>query len=136
MKVKLDEKAIMPTRAHSTDAGLDIYSPEKVSIPPKGSKTIDTGVHIELPKGTAGILKSRSGLNINHNIINTGVIDEGYTGSIAVKLYNHGDRWYKVKRGDKISQLLIVPILIPELEIVDKLDETDRGNNGFGSTGR
>ena len=85
---------------------------------------------------TAGFIKSKSGLNVKHNLTSDGVIDVGYTGSICVKLYNHGDKPYQVERGDKISQLVVVKIETPELELVDELEETDRGNNGFGSTGR
>lgn len=136
MKIKLDEKAFMPTRAHETDAGLDIYSPINVVVPCWGSVCIDTGVHIELPPNSAGFLKSKSGLNVKHGITSEGVIDVGYTGRIAVKLYNHTDNDYLVQRGDKISQLVILPILIPTLELADELEETERGNGGFGSTGR
>ena len=136
MKVKLDKGAIMPTRAYETDAGLDLYSPECVNLPPKWSVTIDTGVHVELPKNTVGMVKSKSGLNVKHGIQSEGVIDVGYTGSIRVKLYNHSGKWYQVNKGDKISQLVILPILTPDLELVDELDETERGNNGFGSSGR
>lgn len=82
------------------------------------------------------MLKSKSGLNVNHDITSEGVIDEGYTGSICIKLYNHGGARYHVKAGDKISQLVILPVLHPELELVDALDETERGDNGFGRTGR
>lgn len=74
--------------------------------------------------------------NVNHNITSDGTIDMGYTGSIRVKLYNHGKEDYQVMAGDKISQLVIVPILTPTLEWVENLEETERGNNGFGSTGR
>lgn len=81
-------------------------------------------------------MKSKSGLNVNHGIIGEGVIDAGYTGSIKVKLYNLSDRGYEFKRGDKIIQLVILPILTPELEQVDSLKETDRGSNGFGSSGK
>lgn len=136
MRVMLDEGAIMPTRAYATDAGLDLYSPDTVVIPPRYAITIDTGVHVELPRNTVGMVKSKSGLNVKHGIQSEGVIDVGYTGSIRVKLYNHSERGYKVTRGDKISQLVILPILTPELELVDELDETERGSGGFGSTGR
>lgn len=136
MRIVIDENAFMPTRAHETDAGLDLYSPIDITVPARGSAIIDTGVHIQLPKGTAGFLKSKSGLNVHHNITGEGVIDVGYTGSIAVKLYNHGDMDYQVRRGDKISQLVIVQIVTPHLMAVDKLDDSERGDNGFGSTGR
>lgn len=136
MKIKLDPGAIMPTRAHPTDAGLDLYAREAQIVPAKESAVFDTGVHVELPKGTAGFLKSKSGLNVNHGLTSEGVIDVGYTGSITVKLYNHSGHDYKVEAGDKISQLVIVPIYTPHLRVVDDLEDTDRGDNGFGSTGR
>lgn len=135
MKVKLDEFALMPERAHPTDAGLDLRSPCDVTVHAGGSAVIDTGVHTELPFGTVGLLKSRSGLNVRHGILSEGVIDEGYTGSIRVKLYNHSGEDYEVRRGDKITQLVILPVVIPELEAVDELCETERGDGGFGSTG-
>lgn len=136
MKIMLDEGTIMPTKAHETDAGYDIYAREGKIVPARGSAIFDTGVHIELPYGSVGMLKSKSGLNVKHGITSEGVIDVNYTGSIVVKLYNNSDTDYEVKQGDKISQLVVMPILMPELELVDRLDETGRGNNGFGSSGR
>lgn len=136
MKIKLDENAKMPTRAHETDAGLDIYARETKTILVGDSAIFDTGVHIEIPAGYVGFLKSKSGLNVNCGITSEGVIDCGYTGSVVVKLYNNGDDDYTVNAGDKISQLVLLPILIPELELVDTLEDTDRGNGGFGSTGK
>ena len=136
VKIKLDEGAKMPTRAHSTDAGLDLYAMDEQIISAKESAIFDTGVHIELPEGTVGFLKSKSGLNVKHGITGEGVIDVGYTGSIKVKLYNNSGKDYRVKAGDKISQLVILPILTPSLELVDELDESERGENGFGSSGR
>lgn len=137
MKVKLDAGAKMPTKAHPTDAGFDIYSREMQIVPAKESATFDTGVHIELPPNTVGMLKSKSGLNLNHGIVSEGVIDVGYTGSIKVKLYNHNDYNYIVEVGDKISQLVILPLVdVGDLEVVKSLEKTDRGNNGFGSSGK
>lgn len=136
IKVKLDEGAKMPTRAHSTDAGLDIYAREGQIIPARQSVKFDTGVHVELPEGTVGFLKSKSGLNVSFGLTNTGVIDVGYTGSIVAKLYNNSDEDYEVKAGDKISQLVILPILTPTPYLVDSLEESERGDNGFGSSGR
>lgn len=135
MKVKLDGAKI-PTRAHETDAGLDLYARETAIIYAKENHIFDTGVHIELPKNTVGFLKSRSGLYMNHGITSEGVVDEGYVGSIRVNLVNHSDTPYVVNKGDKISQLVIIPILKPELEIVDSLEDTERGENGFGSSGK
>lgn len=136
MKIKLDPGAYMPERAHSADAGYDLRSPIKCRLYAGEAVVIDTGVHVEIPVGYAGMLKSKSGLNVKHDIVGEGVIDSGYTGSIRVKLYNHGSESYMIEVGDKISQLVILPIIMPELELVEELEETDRGNNGFGSTGR
>ena len=138
-KVALDEGAVAPTRAHDTDAGLDLYLPtnhEPVVLRRGDSLVIDTGVHIEIPVGCAGIIMSKSGLNINFGITSTGVIDAGYTGSIRVKLYNLGSNDYRFEAGDKISQILILPVLLWGVEVVDKIGGGERGDNGFGSTGR
>lgn len=136
MKIMLDEGAIMPSRAHESDAGLDLYARDSQIVCAKESAWFDTGVHIELPPGTVGFIKSKSGLNVKHGLTSEGVIDVGYTGSIVVKLYNHSGYDYKVNKGDKISQLVILPILTPALELVDTLEETERGSNGFGSSGK
>lgn len=136
MNIKLEKWAYMPERAHSTDAGADLRTPHDVIIMPKGSAVIDTGVHIELPPNTVGMIKSKSGLNVKHGITSEGVVDVGYTGSIVVKLYNHSEKPYFFNAGDKISQLVVMPILTPTFEQVDEFEETERGNNGFGSSGR
>lgn len=135
MKVKLDEGAFMPERAHVLDAGLDLRSPVAVTVPAKGSAVIDTGVHVAIPMGYVGMLKSKSGLNIKNGITSEGVIDAGYTGAIIAKLYNNGDEDKTIERGNKVTQLVIIPIVSPELQVVDELPETPRGDNGFGSTG-
>lgn len=136
MKVIIDEGAYVPERAHSTDAGLDLRSPIDVEISPGGSAVIDTGVHVEIPDGCAGELISKSGLNVKHSLISTGLIDHGYTGSIVVKLYNFGSKAYQVHKGDKVSQLVVYPVRFDAVERVDSFEkETERGNAGFGSTG-
>lgn len=138
MKVVLDFRAFMPERAHATDAGLDLFAPEDVLVPAHGSAVINTGVHMELPPGTCGLLVSKSGLNVKYGITSTGLIDEGYTGAIAVKLYNNSDKDYPVYRGDKVSQLVILRVYgwTEELELATSLNASERGNKGFGSTGR
>lgn len=157
MKIVLDEGiGRMPTRAHTYDGGLDLYAPVDVVIPatetmvvcdpfrlgpPRtetiiGSAVIDTGVHVQIPECCVGFIKSKSGLMVNHGILTDGTIDCGYTGSIKVKLFNHGGSKYEVKKGDKIAQLVIVPCVLLPLEEVDSLGKTARGNGGFGSTGR
>ena len=135
MKIKLDPGAFCPTRAHEDDAGLDLYAMEDKIVRACGSAKFYTGVHIQLPPDTVGMIKSKSGLNVKYGITSEGVIDVGYTGGIVVKLYNNSGTDYRVKRGDKISQLVILPILRPALEIVEELDEAERGDKGFGSTG-
>ena len=137
MKVKLDAGAYMPTRGHETDAGLDIRAKDGQIVCAKESAIFHTGVHVKLPHGCAGVVISKSGLNVNHDITSTGLIDEGYDGEIVIKLYNHGGYDYKVEAGDKISQLVVIPVLYEDIEIVDDLEQkSDRGSNGFGSTGR
>ena len=123
MRIKVAAHAITPTRAHPTDGGLDLYTFCSVTVPPKGSAVIDTGV-------------SKSGLNVKRDITSTGLIDEGYTGTIKVKVYNHGYEPYTFQAGEKVSQLLVFPVLYPTLEIVDELSESPRGENGYGSTGQ
>ena len=137
MKVKLDPGAKLPERAHPDDAGLDLFAIEGKMIYKGRAETFDTGVHIALPPNTFGKIESKSGLNVNHGVVSCGgVIDRGYTGSIRVKLYNFGEAHYRVRKGDKIAQLIIQPCLTPELELVEELEDTERGAGGFGSTGR
>lgn len=134
MRVKLDDGAMLPHRAHATDAGADLFAPHDVVIPARGSMTVDTGVHVELPGGTVGMLKSKSGLNVKCNIIGEGTIDEGYGGSIVVKLYNLGDFDVKLPAGSKISQLVVLPVLYPRIVQADEIAAGPRGSNGFGSS--
>ena len=137
MKVSLDEGAIIPTRAYAADAGLDIRTPERRVIHGRCREVIDTGVHVEIPPGYVGFLKSKSGLMCKHGITSEGTIDSGYTGSIRVCLFNHSDVPYIVNKGDKVSQLVILPILTPEVEEVEEIQGIgERGSGGFGSTGK
>ena len=136
MRIMLDAGAYAPERAHKTDAGLDIKSPKDTVVPAHGSRLIGTGVHIELPENTVGMLKSKSGLNVKHGIVSEGVIDEGYNGEIITKLYNHSEVDYKINAGDKITQLVVIPCLYVEPEIVESIASGERGSAGFGSTGR
>ncbi len=134
--VSLDEGAFMPTRAHEPDAGADLYSPIDTVIYPGQIKKIDTGVHMEIPVGCAGFVKSKSGLAAKHGVVTIeGTIDAGYTGSIGVFLQNNGERPHEIRRGDKISQIVIQPVVLCEFVVVEKLVETERGDGGFGSTG-
>ena len=136
MKVMLDPGAIMPTRAHITDAGLDLYSPVRQVVHANDWVGIDTGVHVEIPDGYVGMITSKSGLMATEGITSRGTIDAGYVGSIKAVLFNHSRKDFIVEKGQKITQLVIMPIITPEPELVDSLEETERGNGGFGSTGK
>lgn len=136
LRVRLDPGAYLPQRAHGTDAGLDLRTPVDAYVRAGGSTVIDTGVHIQLPPGTVGMLKSKSGLNVKDGIVSEGVIDEGYTGTILVKLYNHGTEAKQFSRGDKITQLVVLPVLYVKVEQVEEIQGGPRGDNGYGSTGR
>lgn len=136
MEIMLDNGAYMPSRGHKTDAGLDLRTPKAVTVPAYGNAIVDTGVHVALPNGCAGLLVSKSGLNVKHDITSTGLIDEGYTGSIVVKLYNNGSEDHEFEAGDKITQLVVIPVVCEPVGQVCCFIRTDRGDNGFGSTGR
>lgn len=136
MRIKLDPGAICPTRAHATDAGLDLYARHDQRILPYSSAVFDTGVHVELPKGCAGVLISKSGLNVKQDITSTGLVDEGFVGAIKVKLYNHGPTVQVICAGQKISQLVVVPVRYEPVEISDEIKGGERGDKGFGSTGK
>lgn len=137
MKIVVDDGAFVPVRAHKTDAGLDLRTPCEVTVPARGAADIDTGIHVAISEGYVGFLKSKSGLNVKHGIVSEGVIDAGYTGSIRVKLYNHSDIDYTFKAGDKITQLVVLPFFADfELVLVNSLGDTERGDGGFGSSGR
>jgi dUTP pyrophosphatase len=123
VKIKLDKGAIAPTRGHTWDAGLDLYAKEGGVLRPHFHEVFDTGIHIQIPEGYYGEIRSRSGLMVNHHIVTDGTIDAHYTGSIKVKLFNLSNKDYKVQAGDKIAQLVIVPCIIPRLELVDSLEK-------------
>jgi len=136
MKIKLDPGAYLPTRAHPTDAGLDIRAMEAVEIAPRGMVNVHTGVHVQLPEGMGGLLVSKSGLMAINGITSTGLIDEGYTGEIVVTLINHNDYPYWVSQKEKISQLVVFPVIYEPVELVEEIIGGGRGDGGFGSTGR
>ena len=136
LKVKLDKGAFAPESPHNADAGYDLRTPALFAIGARESVTIDTGVHVAIPEGYVGFLKAKSGLNVRFGLTGTGTIDSGYTGSIVVKLYNHSDKGKWFDRGDKVIQIVFLPIIKPELKLVADLDSTERGDGGFGSTGR
>lgn len=136
MKVKVEDGGYVPSRAHDTDAGMDLRTPVSVTVPAHGSVVVDTRTHVELPQGCGGLIVSKSGLNVRHGITSSGLVDEGYTGSIRVRLYNHSDETYTFEPGDKVTQLVVFPVVYVPLEVVDSIDGGERGSDGFGSTGR
>lgn len=136
IKIALDEGAVMPSRAHKSDAGYDLFATKDIHIRPHGKVTADTGLHIEIPAGYFGDIRPKSGLLFKHDILTAGTVDSGYTGSVKVRIINLGDEPYQFRKNEKIAQMVLVPCLTPDLVVVDKLTETERGNGGFGSTGK
>lgn len=135
MNVMLDKRAHLPNKAHELDAGYDLRAIKGYIIHPGQSRTMETGVHIELPKDTVAYVKNRSSMYAKKLMVD-GTIDPGYTGPIKVTMYNAGGESALIKCGDKVAQLVFHATLSPELKIVDEFEETDRGDGGFGSSGR
>ncbi|EMR11470.1 deoxyuridine 5'-triphosphate nucleotidohydrolase [Pneumocystis murina B123] len=134
---KLSDRAIVPTRASQFAAGYDIYSVSHTIVPARGKALISTDIAIAVPSGTYGRIAPRSGLALNASIdTGAGVIDPDYRGQVKVLLFNHGDVDFEIKYGDRIAQLILEKISIPDVVAVECLDETMRGAGGFGSTGK
>ena len=128
--------AQLPKRAHPSDAGADLFSYESCEIYPGEQKLVDTGIAIKIPEGYGGFIFNRSsqgkkGITIPHSV---GVIDSDYRGNLKVLLKNIGEDPYKIEVGDRIAQLVIMPVLLPEFK--DIWNDTQRGTGGFGSTGQ
>lgn len=138
---KLDPEAKIPTRNKSTDAGLDLYAAEDMFIPKGTTRRIKTGIAIEIPEGYVGKVSDRSGMAFKGLIVGAGIIDTGYTGDCSVVLHNfNADSTYSfgvytVKKGDKIAQILISKVETPQVEITEELWTSERGSEGFGSSG-
>jgi len=134
---KLDEEAIVPSKANSSDAGFDLYSTLDTIIKPDSRKVINTGISIAIPKGHAGLIWPRSGMAVKQGIdVFAGVVDSGYRGEVMVCLYNSSDSPVGITKGDRIAQILIQPVPLMRIKEVDDLDDTSRGSGGFGSSGR
>jgi dUTP pyrophosphatase len=137
---KLKDEAVLPTRAHEGDAGLDLYACEAAHIGPGERWSVGTGVGVEIPEGHAGLVLPRSGLARDHGIalVNApGLIDSGYRGELRVLLLNTDPaETFRVAPGERIAQLLITPIATPEPVETAALSESVRGAGGFGSSGR
>jgi len=135
--VPLVEDAIYPTRGSAKSAGLDLYSNVDIVIKPWKSSLISTGISIRIPDGTYGRIASRSGLALKHNLeVGAGVIDGDYTGEVKVILRNFSDKQYDVKKNDRIAQLIITKYEHVDLDYLDNDSVNDRGDGGFGSTGK
>ncbi|NP_001232536.1 deoxyuridine 5'-triphosphate nucleotidohydrolase, mitochondrial isoform X2 [Taeniopygia guttata] len=134
---KLSENAFAPSRGSARAAGYDLYSAYDCVIPPMEKAVVKTDIQIALPSGCYGRVAPRSGLAAKHFIdVGAGVIDEDYRGNVGVVLFNFGKETFEVKKGDRIAQLICERIYYPELEEVEALDDTERGEGGFGSTGK
>lgn len=137
--IPIPHKGLAPEYARPGDAGADIRSPHHLSIPVGGAAIIHTRLSMAIPEGHFGMIVGRSGLGFHHGIRlsnSVGIIDAGYRGDIAIRLHNDGEKPYTVGAGDRIAQIVIVPFVTAEWIAVDRLDKTERGEGGFGSTGR
>ena len=140
LQIVCDDKRLMPTRAHATDAGLDLRCAHKLGVIllPGQRELVNTGVAVNIPPGYVGLVHPRSGHAHKYGItVNNapGTIDSGYVGNVLVNLINHGSETVALEYGDRIAQLLIQRVELPELEVVDSLEATTRGTAGHGSTG-
>jgi dUTP pyrophosphatase len=133
---KNHDDAIIPKRGSEQAAGYDLYTIDEGRLMPKQTRLFDTGISFTVPEGTYGRIAPRSGLSKKGILVNAGVVDRDYTGPVKVMLHNLSDEMYQVKKNDRIAQLIIEKIATPIIEEVGSLEETDRGEGGFGSTGR
>src|SRR5210317_1566641 len=134
---KLSTDAIIPTRGSDRSVGYDLYSTEDTIVPCQyGRALVGTGIAVVLPEGVYGRVAPRSGLAVKHGIqVGAGVIDPDYTGEVKVILFNHGEKDFEVKKGDRIAQLILEKCETPLIEEISIVEDTERGSGGFGSTG-
>ena len=134
---KLTQNATVPKQKTKYSAGYDLCTNAKGKIKREDRTIITTGIAVKIPEGYVGIIKSRSGLSVRHGLeVGAGVIDSDYTGELKIIMHNHGDKDYHYKSGERIAQLLIMPVIHKPFKLVKDLEETERGNSGFGSTGK
>jgi dUTP pyrophosphatase len=136
MKFKVEEGGFPPVREHEEDAGVDLRTPIRMVLYPHSKTHIDLKVRVEIPKGYVGLLTSKSGLMKYRGIKTTGTIDNGYSGTIGCTVFNHSDEIIFIEKGDKVTQLVVVPCLTGKVELVDEIHGGERGENGYGSTGK
>jgi len=130
------EGTYLPKYSHPGDAGADLQAATREVIPPRSKKLIGTGIRVKLPENHVGLIWPRSGLAVKHAIDSgAGVVDSGYRGEIKVLLFNHSDEEFHIQPGDRIAQILIQKVTQVEFLQVENLEESVRGDNGFGSTG-
>lgn len=136
---RIHPDAVLPAYAHPSDAGMDIRSVADMTVPARGRALVPTGLVVLLPPLYEAQVRPRSGLALKHGItvLNTpGTIDSGYRGEIGVILFNSSDVDFQIKKGDRVAQVVIAPVIQPVIEEAQEIDETDRGAGGFGSTGK
>lgn len=134
---KVHPEAKLPIYAHPGDVGMDLCTVEEVVVPAGKSARLKSGISVEIPEGYAGLCWDKSGLSMNHRIkVLAGVIDAGFRGEIVMSVINLGQEAYFFKKGDKVMQMLIQKVEVPEIVEVRELSETQRGEKGFGSTGK
>lgn len=136
---KINPEATMPAYAHPGDAGLDVRSVEDLTIQPGKRALVKTGLVVELPDGFEAQVRPRSGLALKFGVTvlnSPGTIDSGYRGEIGVILVNHGDEPFAVRKGDRIAQIVIASVVRADILEVADVDSTERGEGGFGSTGK
>lgn len=134
---KLNSEAKVPQYSHPTDAGFDLFAVEDVLVSAGNRVKISTGLAMEIEEGYVGLVWDKSGLSTNYGLKTiAGVVDAGYRGEVMVAIWNTTEKDYEFKKGDKVAQMLIQSVFTPEVEEVDSLSETPRGDGGFGSTGK
>lgn len=139
MKIKVLNPNCIPERKHAWDAGLDVKASDTVTIKPGENCQIGLGICVQIPEGYVGLMCPRSSIGVNTMLrpsISVGVIDAGYTGEVHQPYTNIGTEPITLYEGERIGQLVVVPIITPELEFVDELESTERGDGAFGSTGK
>ena len=136
---KLDNELPTPGRVHADDAGIDLYAAASAQLDPGERRVIGSGIAVAIPEGFAGLVVPRSGLAARHGIgvLNApGLIDSGYRGEIKIILVNHGNASVDITRGDRVAQLVVIPVALLEVVVVDELERSERGEGGLGSSGR
>ena len=136
MKVKkLHPDALLPHRAHATDSGADVLAVERTLLPPLSITKVHTGVAVELPENTSGIIWGKSSVESKGIKAMAGLVDAPYRGELIVCMYNLNDTEFVFEKGQKVAQLVVLPTLYPSFEEAEELSDTSRGEGGFGSTG-